>query len=404
MSRVATVLTLSLLACCCVSTAHAQFEDEYETPAQSNLWLRGLIDVRVARGGPQASWTDHGPGKLRFGGRSNSADNERETRGALALLAIQFGASLPWDIRAQAQLNVQPDVADDYEPWLIEAFLRREWGAPAAGEAVQAGLLTNPFSLEHTGPAWSPEYSLSASALTSWLWEEVTLAGVQGEWWHEAGAARLGIAVGAGYGPDQLGRLLALRGWAMGDSLSGLNSDLALPNGTRTDIFDERDHRAAAYTWITLADRNERGALKAGYFDNGGDQDVAGVWRTKFSTVGAIVHPLPRIDLIVQYLHGKALVRAPANDSSLQAFYGLLSTRFKAHRVTIRYDEFRINDLDGGNSTREDGRTITGAYAYEWALRHSIGFEYIWLRGERPRNARPDVSQDGWQFSYRYRY
>jgi hypothetical protein len=34
--------------------------------------------------------------------------------------------------------------------------------------------------------------------------------------------------------------LLALRGWVIGDGLSGLNADLPLPNGTRTDIFDER--------------------------------------------------------------------------------------------------------------------------------------------------------------------
>ena len=40
----------------------------------------------------------------------------------------------------------------------------------------------------------------------------------------------------------------------MGDGLSGLNSDLPLPNGTRTEIFDERDDRPAAYTWITLSD------------------------------------------------------------------------------------------------------------------------------------------------------
>ena len=38
------------------------------------------------------------------------------TRVALSQLAIEFGASLPWDMRAQVQLNIQPDIADDYEP------------------------------------------------------------------------------------------------------------------------------------------------------------------------------------------------------------------------------------------------------------------------------------------------
>ena len=405
MARLAITLTLLLFASSAPSRVWAQFDDSYDNGDQSRVWLRALLDVRVAGGGPAASWTDRGPGKLRYGGSSNATRFEHETRLVLSQLAMQAGASLPWDIRAQAQLNVQPDVAGDYEPWLIEAFLRREWGTPATGSGLQAGLMTNPFSLEHTGPAWSPEYSLSASALNSWLWEEVSLAGVRGEWWHQAGTgARLGVAAGIGYGPDQLGRLLALRGWTLGDTLSGLNSELPLPNGTRIDIFDERDHRPATYAWVTLADRNERAALKAGYLDNGGDLDVAGVWRTRLATIGAIAHPLPSIDLVVQYLRGKALVRDTTNDSSLRAFYALLSNRFKAHRVTVRYDEFRVNDLDGGNSTREHGDAITAAYAFEWGLRQSIGFEYAWVHSIRPRNTRPELSQDGWQLSYRFRY
>ena len=80
---------------------------------------------------------------------------------------------------------MQPDIADDYEPWLIEAFVRKEWARQPTGWGVQAGLMSAPFSLEHIGPAWSPEYSLSASALNSWLWEEITVAGVEGEWRHE---------------------------------------------------------------------------------------------------------------------------------------------------------------------------------------------------------------------------
>ena len=75
---------------------------------------------------------------------------------------------------------------------------------------------------------------------------------------------RLGALVGAGYGGDQIGRLLALRGWVMGDTIGGVNGDLALPNGNpRTDIFVERDHRPALYGWLSLADENEIGCAEA---------------------------------------------------------------------------------------------------------------------------------------------
>ncbi len=395
--------TIQLLFACCglvPLAAHAQ----YEVDEENSVWLRALIDVRVARGPEFPSWTDGGPGKLRYGGRSRDAGFEHVTRLELSQLALQFGASLPWGIRAQAQANVQPDLADDYEPWLVEAFLRREWGQES-GWGLQAGLAGNPFSLEHVGPAWTPEYTLSASALDNWLWEEISVAGIEGEWWHQGERGpRLGIVLGAGYGPDQLGRLLALRGWVIGDGLSGLNGDLPLPNGTRTEIFDERDDRPAAYALVTIGDPGERGALKAGYFDNRGDQNADGSWNTHFTTVGAVLHPLENLDVVAQYLRGTALVRDTTNDSSLRAYYVLLSYRHRAHRATVRYDRFRVNDLDGGNSTAERGDGITAGYALEWGLRQRIAVEYTWLDSRRPSSAQSERSHDGWQLSYRFRY
>ena len=392
-----------VLACCGLAplAAHAQ----YEVDEQNSVWLRALIDVRVVRGPEFPSWTDSGPGKLRYGGRSRDAGFEHVTRAELASLALQFGASLPWGIRAQVQANVQPDLADDYEPWVVEAFLRKEWGGEDTGWGLQAGLTGTPFSLEHTGPAWTTEYTLSASALDNWLWEEISLAGIEAEWWHQAGRGpRLGFVVGGGFGPDQLGRLLALRGWVLGDGLSGLNSDLPLPNGTRTDIFDERDDRPAAYALVTLSDAGERAALKVGYFDNRGDQNADGSWNTHFTTIGAVLHPLQNLDIVAQYLTGTALVRDTTNDSELRAYYALISYRHRAHRATVRYDWFEISDRDGGNSTSESGDGITAAYAFEWGLRHRIGVEYTWLDSKRPSTAQVERSHDGWQLSYRFRY
>lgn len=393
-----------LLACCGLAplVAQAQYDVADET---SRVWLRALIDVRIARGPEFPSWTDSGPGKLRYGGRSLDAGVEHVTRIDLSQLAVQFGASLPWGIRAQAQANVQPDLSDDYEPALVEAFLRREWEGQANSWGLQLGLAGNPFSLEHVGPAWTPEYTISASALDNWLWEEISIAGIEGEWGYQGERGpRLGIVLGAGYGPDQLGRLLALRGWVLGDGLSGLNSELPLPNGTRTDIFEERDDRPAAYALATISDPAERGALKVGYFDNRGDQNADGSWNTHFTTVGVVLHPLQNLDIVAQYLRGTALVRDTTNDSSLRAYYALLSYRHRSHRATVRYDWFRVNDLDGGNSTSEQGDGITAGYAFEWGLRHRIAVEYTWLDSKRPSSAQSERSQDGWQLSYRFRY
>ena len=371
----------------------------------SSIWLRALLDVRVVRGGSAPSWTDSGPGKTRYGGSATAGGFERSTRFELSQLAIQLGAALPWEIRARAQMNVERDLAGNYDPYLIEALLRKEWGKNESGWGVQTGLMNSPFSLEHVGPAWSPEYSISASALDSWLWEEISLAGIEAETWRVTQSRlRLDGLVGAGFGPDLLGRLVSLRGWAMGDGLSGINTRLSLPSGVRTEIFRERDHRPAAYALVSVGDADERAAVRLGYFDNFGDQNVDGAWHTRFSTVGAILHPAARVDVIAQYLKGAARVLATTNDSDLCAFYGLVSYHQMRHRLTLRYDTFRVLDVDGGHSTQEAGHAWTFAYLLELGLRHRIGLEYVGMDSHRAAAILPEPSQDGWQLSYRFRY
>ena len=387
------------------STGYAfDAEPEYDVGQQPRTWLRALLDVRAIRAGSAPSWTDSGPGKTRYGGERTGTGFERETRLALAQLALEVGAALPWNIRAQAQINVQPDL-DDGRPWLTEADLRREWGGNENGWSLQAGLMNPPFSLERTGPAWTPEYTISSSELDSWMWEEISLAGVEGEWWHDTrNGMRLGMLVGAGFGPDHLGRLVAVRGWSTGDVISGLNGELPLPSGERMEIFDERDHRPAGYAWLTLGDTDERATVRLGFFDNFGDEEIAGVWNTHFAVLGATVHPRPSIAIVAQYLRGEARVRYTTNDSSLRAYYALLSHQRGRHRFSIRYDSFRVNDVDGGSSTREHGEGVTFAWLLQMGLRHRIGVEYVWLDSRRPAGAVPEPSQDGWQLSYRFRY
>ena len=415
MPRLAAPIAWTLLCCACAVPAWAQSESDYDVPQADRVWLRALLDVRLVRAGPAPSWTDAGAGKLRYGGKQvgtgASAPGgvpqfERVTRLVLSQFAIEVGATLPGGLRAQAQVNFEPDIADSAAPWLIEAILRKEWGEPANGTSLQGGVMNLPFSLEHVGAAWSPEFTISASALNSWLWEDASLAGLEGEWWHETSwGLRLGALVGAGFGPDRMARLLALRGWALGDGISGINSDVPLPRRTeRQRIFDERDNRPAGYSLLTLSDKNEVASLKVGQFDNRGDQATNGVWRTKFTVVGVTLHPFSHIDVLAQYLDGSAQVATPANDSDISAWYALLSWHRDRQRLTVRYDSFYVRDLDGGPNTSDDGNAVTVSWQLQWQLRHRVAFEHISLNSHRPASGVPDPTPEGWQLSYRYRY
>ena len=381
---------------------------QYDVEEKWPVWIRGLVDVRIARGGRASSWTDQGIGigKSRYGGTGSLLGTGRSTRLTLSQLSVELGATLPWNISARAQINAETDIDVD-RPLLIEALLRKELGTSANGWGLQVGVMNNPFSLEHTGPAWTPRYTLTPSALNTWLWEEVHHVGLEAEWWRVTSAGvRFGILVGGGFGPDQMARLLAPRGWVLSDYQSGINSDLPhTPRRTpATSVFDERDHRPALYTRISLSDTQNRGEVSLGYFDNLGDQATSGVWRTRFGTVGALLHPHANLDIVAQYLGGSAQSRASNCNILLHAFYTLVSFHYREHRLSVRYDSFHTDDIDGPPSYRESGEAVTLAYLFEFGLSHRIGFEYLFLHSQRAQPIRTDPSDSGWQLSYRFRY
>jgi hypothetical protein len=386
---------------------------DYAVEPEPGVSLRALLDLRVVRGGEAPSWMEGGPGKTRYGGIDDNGRFERVTRFAIAQFALEPSGMLPGDVLLHAQVNWEGDVdvrgqtSPDHDvPRLIEGWLRREWAEGGQGWALQVGVSNPPFSLEHTGPAWTPRFTLTPSALDSWLWEEGRLLGLQGEWWRPVAAeGELSVFAGLGWGPDQQGVLLAQRGWILSDYLSGINSVLPLPAPAYgTAVFDERDGRPALYAGVNVRDPWHVGALRLGYYDNLGDLAVDGVWETRYGIAGVALQPLPGLDILFQYLIGKTAKRSPAFDSTVQALYPLVSYRWRGFRVTARYDDFRVDDNSAsGPPTRERGHAWTFAALFEFWLRHRVGFEYILVDSERAASP-PDPSDDGWQLSYRFRY
>jgi hypothetical protein len=417
-------MTLSLqlhrsmaVALACLGVLHpgaVRGQDAYAVDERPGVSIRALLDLRVARGSEAPSWQEKGPGKIRYGGVVNGDGSlSRVTRFAISQLAIEPSGDLPWDMRFHAQVNWDGDIDDrgntgpDHDVIrLIEGYVRKEWGDSASGWGALAGVTNPSFSLENTGPAWTPRYTLTPSALNSWLWEEGRVVGLEGEWWHTlSNGTDLNTFAGMGWGPDEQGTLLARRGWVLSDYLAGVNSQLPLPSPLgEAEVFDERDGRPALYVGGTAADPWKIAKLQLGYFDNLGNIEVQGVWETRYAVVGVALQPwLPGLDIIFQYLIGKTAVMTPGLSSSFQALYPLVSYRWREHRVAFRYDDFRVDD-DGDSppDTRERGHAFTVSYLFEFWLRHRVGFEYINVSSDRVDVDNP--GDDGWQVSYRFRY
>jgi hypothetical protein len=395
------------------AAARAQDYGDYSVAAEPGVSLRALLDLRVVRGSEAPSWQEGGPGKLRYGGVQNGNGSfSRVTRFAISQFALEPAADLPWDMRFHAQVNWEGDVDDrgDTGPdhdviRLVEGYVRKEWGGGAGGWSLLAGVSNPQFSLENDGPAWTPQYTLTPSALDTWLWEDGPLLGFESEWWRttEGGVTLDGFA-GAGWGPDKRGSLLARRGWVLSDYLSGINSDLPIPQtGGSNAVFDERDGRPALYVGASVGDPWKIGSLHAGYFDNLGNLAVQDVWETRYGVAGVALHPCAGLDILFQYMLGKTTTREDGIDSTFQALYPLVSYRWREHRVTFRYDDFKVQDEHSPPTTRERGHAFTVSYLFEFWLRHRIGFEYITVDSDRVGGG-PNPGDDGWQVSYRFRY
>ncbi len=385
----------------------------YDSDQDQVLSLRALLDVRVVGQGPRPSVLEGGPGKTRYGGSNESGESETVTRFAVSQFALQPTAMLPWGIQASAQLNWDIDIdtngdlgAYSNAPRLVEGFLRKEWGGANGGWALQGGAMTPAFSLENTGPAWTPAATLTPSAANTWLWEEVKPVGLEGEWWGSLpGDFQISTAAGTGWGPDDLGSALAHRGWVLSDYLPGVNSaEQIAATGKEVHVFDERDGYPAIWGGISAADPSQIAELRLGYFDNLGNLGVAGVWETRFGEAGLRLQPVVGLELVMQGLVGNATTRGKALESRFSTWFPLVSYRFGGSRLSARYDNFQVTDVDGPPSTRESGYAVTFAYFFDFWLRHRVGFEYIYVDSERPGGDPSHMSQRGWQLSYRFRY
>jgi hypothetical protein len=394
-------------------SAAAEDGAAYDVDQDRPLSLRALLDARVVGQGPRPSTLEGGPGKTRYGGVIENNEAETITRFALSQFALQPVATLPWGIRAWAQLNWDVDVdtngdagAYSNAPRLVEGLLRKEWGGADRGGAIQGGVTTPAFSLENTGPAWTPLATLTPSAANTWLWQDVKPVGLEGEWWGSMMTDfQIDTAAGVGWGSDQLGTALAHRGWVLSDYLSGVNSAQEVStSGPEWNAFYERDGTPAVWGGASVSDPLRLAELRVGYFDNLGNLSVNGVWETRFGEAGLQVEPLAGLEILTQGMVGNTTVRGKGLESRFSSWYSLVSYRYAGNRFSVRYDNFSVTDVDGPPATAESGYAVTFAYLLEFWLRHRVGFEYIYVDSERPGGAPHHMSQRGWQLSYRFRY
>lgn len=399
-------------------------------PAPAELLVDGFAFARGGRTEGQRSWIEGGWGRLRVGANAPGDDEGFGLAGAQ--LALDWSPSFYYGAYLHGLARHQEDALGD-DVGLVEGYLHATAYLRERDELrVKAGQFLLPTSRENVDPLWASPYTLTWSAVNSWIAEEVRPIGILAEYELWAGdRSRFRLGGSAFGGNDTSGALLAWRGWALHDRLSVLGEWLPLPNlptlrdgqlfqfqderGTRPfgSDLDDRAGWAGYVRWTAGLQGDERAILQITRFDNRGDRAHHAseyAWRTRFDQIGAELR-FGEIVLAGELVRGDTGMGRRRTDLDFQASYVLASWSRGPWRTSARWDRFETVERDfhpRGDDNDEDGKAWTVAAFRELGAHTRLGIEWLELSSRRPAalsaGASPDTDGTTFQGEVRIRW
>lgn len=305
---------------------------------------------------------------------------------------------------------------------LTEAYLQfRPYPRDHLRVRVKAGAFYAPISLENRAGGWASPYTLSYSALNSWVAEELRTLGVESkvDWLGTRSGLPFDIgAVAGAFGWNEgAGAALADGGFILDDRQTPLFDTvgrLESPGGAYIEPFREIDGRAGYYGGVDLDDPG-RLLITALRYDNRADPSASDAaahvlaWHTAFNTAGARLEYGAGWTVITQWMAGHTEI-APAGttlDWPFDASYLLLSKSWGRQMLSARYDRFEVDSRNAEADGQQSGHAWTVAYVFDagrsWTVTlewlHVTSSSYNW--GEDTDNYGPVTDNQG-QLSVRY--
>ena len=367
--------------------------------AATDVSAHGYVDCRLISRAGERSFADGGFGKTRFGDGGFSAGC---VQADLTVTAQLTPALL-------ALADVQYQTTDKNAFSALEAYLRyRPVSTTPLRWSVKVGEFFMPVSLENDAIGWTSPWTLTPSAINSWLGEEFRTIGAEGRLEWRGPTDTFDGVVGLVRSNDPAGELLAARGWSLSDMTSGIGSRVREPdayataNGVpyplRFNPYLENDGRIGGYAGAGWK-RPGAGAVEVLRYDNEADpashsngSSPVFSWRTEFWSLGAEAD-VGDIVFLGQAMTGSTEI-APSpffsTSTDFRAAYLLAGWNRGSVRPTLRIDAFsteqRPNSIDG--RWREHGNAIT--FALNWRPRAWLRVTGEALRVYSWRNQRVD--------------
>ncbi|MBS0421571.1 MAG: hypothetical protein JSR66_27935 [Proteobacteria bacterium] len=353
------------------------------------------LDVRLVDSNGQRSVTHGGLGTLRFD----------DTQSGLKLGRARFALS---EALGQAwSLHVDASAWGDHDKNpvdLTEAYLQFRPYPFGGGYRfrLKTGAFYAPISLENRAAGWESPYTLSYSAINTWLGQELRTIGAEGQidWLGTRSGHAFDVAFTGGvFGwNDPAGVVVASRGFTLSDRQTtlfgrvGANNSSPLPPMA---LFGEIDHRMGYYTGLE-ARYYDRVVIRALHYDNRGDPAAYEegtenyAWQTHFNSMGVRIESGSGWTAIAQYLDGETAI-APDETGYLgwpfRARFALISKEWGHHRLSVRYDSFAVESESIYGGGAQHGHAWTTAYVFEPDARWRFTLE--WLRVASDNENRP---------------
>jgi hypothetical protein len=357
--RFGLALSAMLFAACLATNAQA-------LDLTDDLQVSGYLDARAIAAADPQSWLHGGLGKFRYGGKQKF--------GAEGVLQADLDLD---DVHFISVLRADPDAPSVVTA--LESYLRYDKMQGDLGWSVKAGAFFPTISLENDDLGWTSPYTLTPSAVNSWIGDELRTIGSEGTLRWKSGLGVVSLTGALICCNDEAGVMIAERGWAMDDRPFGLFERERIPDATlrlfhvpvpgRTGMFDEIDGNIG---WYAGAAWQLPGIVKLTVtrYDNEGNSDVGSLrdmaWRTKFWNFGARTQLGPLV-VIAQQLSGYTEVSVRGNDADtkFQAGFVMASYDMDNWRVSLREDLFQTRREEAvNNNWDEDGNATTGAISY----------------------------------------
>ncbi|HZO23209.1 MAG TPA: hypothetical protein VFB37_11975 [Steroidobacteraceae bacterium] len=351
--------------------------------AQATDWELDL-DARLVSSDGRASFTQGGLGTLRYG------DRQSGPRLGRARFAISQALGEVWALHLDAS-----NWGDrDRNPVdLTEAYLLfRPYPVAGYRFRLKAGAFHAPISLENRAAGWESPYTLSYSAINTWLGEELRTIGVEGQLdWLGTRAGQqwdVGLTGGVFGWNDGAGTVVATRGFALDDRQTTLFGRVGATGAAPLapiDVFREIDDRPGYYGGLE-AKYLDRLVVRFMHYDNRADPEAFDsivrqfAWDTHFNAAGARAEMANGWTALAQWLDGETSIE-PGGQYDYWPFnakFAMLSRQLGKHRLSLRYDTFRVQSELPNGAGAQNGHAWTAAYVYEPDSHWRLTLE--WLR------------------------